>query len=217
MKTEFKVGGKVIELVEGDITQYKAAVLVVPANIDFSYDEGFPGIMGALVRAAGSEVFEDASREGTIDAKRDGYVKFPGMNYRGLKHPFDGIVTEGGNLGDVHLIHLVSKEYAGNRPVPNSNIIVGTDGSYIDDVAIRKSVSSALGIASQRGFDSVGFPALGTGLYRVPLEESVINMVGSMRDHLATPTPVNRIGLILYGQGAYNLAKSVASASLQTH
>ena len=213
MKKEYRLNDRVLELVEGDITVYDGRAIVVPANIDFSYDGGLPGVLGALVRAAGDDSFQEAIRKGEEIAQKEGYVRFNGMGYDGLVQPFQGVVTSGGNLRGKSLIHLVSKDFRGNREPSNPDevVIIG-DGSYIDDVSIRESVKSGLRLAEQNGFDSIGFPAMGTGLYSVPLEVSVRNMVEPIRDHLQGNTPLQRVSLVLYGQGAYNIAERTADA-----
>ncbi|MBI2547139.1 MAG: macro domain-containing protein [Candidatus Aenigmarchaeota archaeon] len=211
MRKQYRLNGKVLELVEGDITAYDGRAIVVPANIDFTYDGGLPGVLGAVVRAAGEGPFREAIKKGRQIAQKNGYVRFSGMDYNGLVRPFEGIVTSGGNLRGKSLIHLVSKDFRGHREPSNpGEVVIIGDGSYIDDVSIRESVKSGLKLAEKHNFESVGFSAMGTGLYGVPLEVSVGNMVGPIRKYLQGQTPLQRVSLVLYGQRAYRLAERIA-------
>lgn len=207
MRKNYLLNERIFELLEGDITEYDGKAIMVPANIDFSYYGGMMGVLGAIVRAAGEEPFEEAIVKGKEIAQKNGCTKFNGMKYYGLVKPFEGVVTSGGNIKDLSLIHIVSKDFEGNRSPTNPNEvqIIG-DRSYIDDFSIRESVKSALRLADKSGFDSVGFPLIGTGLYRVPLEISVMNMVEPIYDHLQGQTGLQRISLILYGSNDYTQA-----------
>ncbi|HLC63359.1 MAG TPA: macro domain-containing protein [Candidatus Nanoarchaeia archaeon] len=208
MRKKYNFNDRVLELVWGNITTYDGESIVVPANIDFTYDGGLQGVLGALVRAAGEQPFEEAIMKGKEIAQKNGYVKFSGMGYDGCVQPFQGVVTSGGNLREISLIHLVSKDFFGHRiPVNANELVILGDGSYIDDVAIKESVKSGLKLANEHGFDSVGFPAFGTGLYGVPLEVAIGNMVQPIRDHLLGQTSLQRVSLILYGPRAYQFAE----------
>lgn len=213
MKKEYKLKDRVLELREGDVTIYDGRAIVVPANIDFTYDGGLSGVLGALVRAAGEQPFQEAIKKGKQIAQKKGYVRFSGMDYNGLVQPFEGIVTSGGNLRGKSLIHIVSKDFRGHRePANPDEVVVIGDGSYIDDVSVRESTKTALRLANQNDFDSVGFPALGTGLYSVPLEVSVQSMVKPIKEHLQGQTSLQRVSLILYGREAYMVAKKTTDA-----
>jgi len=214
MRKEYQFNGKVLELVEGDIAAYEGCAIVVPANIDFSYSGENPGVLGALVRAAGEGPFQEAIERGQEIAQEDGFVRFSGMNYNGFVQPFKAIVTSGGNLLGKSLIHLVSKDFIGHGEPSSPGVLIGRDGSYIDLVSIKKSVEAGLSVAEEHSFESIGFPAMGTGLYRVPLDVSIRNMVEPMRDHLQAQTTLQRVSLILYGEEAYKLAEKTADLAM---
>ncbi len=198
-----RVNGKLIELTSGDITRYDTQLIVVPTNIDFGYDRDMPSVQGAIVRAAGTKPFEEAIEKAKKIAQEKGIVRFREMDYDGFVQPFQGVITDGGRLNGRSLLHLVSKNFIGNKG-PEDRCIVFPDGSYVDYIAVRESTRSALNLAHANGFDTVAFPALGAGMYGVPIEESVEDMVGEFVEHLIKDQSVKRIGLILYGESNYH-------------
>ena len=73
MEKDYYAGKGKIELREGDISFYDCKAIVVPANIDFSYDPDIQGVLASIVRTAGREPFEEAIKKAVadLDVSRD--------------------------------------------------------------------------------------------------------------------------------------------------
>lgn len=191
MKTEYKVNNKKIELVQGSITRYPAQALVCPTNRDLSLVAGPMSIQYAFVIDGGMEIFEEA---GELREKL-GEVK-----------ECSATLTNAGNLKADYVIHTVSVGWDSKK-----------EELYCDKDIIRKSVHNVLELANHRDIISVGFPALGTGLYQVPLEEVVETIVRESAKHLRDQTSVERIGLVLYSVDSYLTGKKITDEMISPH
>ena len=187
MKTEYRAGKGIIELVEGSITRYNADAIVVPANPDLDF--AGMGVQGSVARDGGIEIFEEASKVADRYAKNHGSVKIHDM--RGKVPLYSAHLTTGGRLPTKHVIHSVALDYD-----PKS-------GLYCDRDVIAKSTKKVLELGREHGLKSIGFPALGTGLYDVSLEEAVEAMTSEFEKHLAGTTSLERLGLVLFGKDSY--------------
>jgi O-acetyl-ADP-ribose deacetylase (regulator of RNase III) len=58
---------------------------------------------------------------------------------------------------------------------------------------LRRSVSSALEAAADRGVSDVAFPPMGAGFYGIPLELCATVMLGAIRDFLRRPSSVKEV------------------------
>ena len=187
MRTEYRAGKGIIELVEGSITRYIADAIVVPANPDLDF--AGMGIQAFVAKEGGIEIFDEASKVADRYAKSHGSVKIHDM--RGKVPLYSAHLTTGGRLPTKHVIHSVALDYD-----PKS-------GLYCDKDVIAKSTKNVLELGREHGLKSIGFPALGTGLYDVPLEEAVEAMTSEFEKHLAGTTSLERLGLVLFGKDSY--------------
>ena len=74
---------------------------------------------------------------------------------------------------------------------------------------IAKSTKNVLKLAEEQKLKSVGFPAFGTGLYSVPLEEAVEAIGNEFSTHLWNKSGIERLGLVLYNSEQYETGKRV--------
>lgn len=169
---------KFIELVQGSITQYKADALVCPANSDLEMLALPGGVQFAFLREGGQKIFLEAQN-------------LRGKNGKAVEET-SAHLTSAGNLPARYVIHSVAVGYNNNE-----------DNLYVDTKIIRKSVKNVLDLANHKGLKSVGFPALGTGLYDFPLDKAVNDMSDEFVSHLKNKTSLERIGLILYTPDQY--------------
>ncbi|MFH1376761.1 MAG: macro domain-containing protein [Candidatus Woesearchaeota archaeon] len=110
---------------------------------------------------------------------------------RGKVPLYSAHLTTGGKLPAKHVIHSVALNYD-----PES-------GLYCNKDVIAESTRNVLELGKEHGLTSIGFPALGTGLYQVPLEEAVEAMTGEFEKHLAGKTSLERLGIVLFGRDSY--------------
>ncbi len=187
MKTEYQAGKGIIELVEGSITRYNADAIVVPANPDLDF--AGMGVQGFVARDGGIVIFDEASKVANRYAKEHGSVKIHDM--RGKVPLYSAHLTTGGRLPAKHVIHSVALDYD-----PKS-------GLYCNRDVIAKSTRNVLELGKKHNLKSIGFPALGAGVYDVPLEEAVEAMTSEFEKHLTGTTSLERLGIVLFGQDSY--------------
>ncbi len=191
---QVEMNDDLIEIVQNSITRYGAEVLVCPANPDLEA-VAFPGnVQSAFMRDGGREIFEEAreiaQNSDYVNEKKDISMKVPETSAH---------LTTAGDLSAERVIHSVAVAYD-----PTENEI------YSDPKVIAKSTKNALEKTAEEEFQSIGFPALGTGLYRVPLDEAADAMYEEFETHLSQATPISRIGMVFYGEGDYTQGEKVA-------
>ena len=189
---KYEIGKGVVEVGQGSITNYGADALVCPANSDLE-PVAFPGgVQFAFLMDGGEDIFEEAR---TIAAEY--YLNHIEMfGEKGHVPDFSAHLTRAGRLPAKHVIHSVA-------------VGMKKDGSglYCNGKVIGESVKNTLNLANKERLRSIGFPALGTGLYRVPLEEAVKAMGQQFETHLNGETSIERIGLVLYGREQFEAAR----------
>lgn len=178
------VEGKVVEVSQGSITEYDAEALVCPANQNLSMLALPGGIQYAFLKEAGYGVFERAEKiaEGLGGAVPE----------------TSAVLTGAGDLAAKHILHSVSLGY---NPA--------TGELYCNGDIIAQSVRNILDLAEDTGIASVGIPALGTGVWGVPLEECVKATVSQIAPHLQKSKNVQRVGFVVPGEEDFYKAKDI--------
>ncbi len=202
LKHQWEIGNRLFEIIEGSITDYVADVIVVPANPDMSYSG--MGVQGVVLSVTGKKPFDEAYGIAERLRKEKGIKKIDLSDP--ASHPVSprtGILTQAGNLSAKRLLHLVGKDYNENGR------------SYCTPEIIEVSVRNALQMAASEGHRSIGLPALGTGLYSVPLEDSVRATFNATKEHFTGDSPIQRVGLILYGSDAYRIVERTIAETLR--
>jgi len=193
MKAEYKVAGKTLDIVHGSVTRYHADALVCPANPDLEM-VAFPGgVLYAFLSEGGPEIFKEASEIGQQMLQYSMDTVFPMA-----VPPTSAHITTAGSLPAKQVIHTCSVGYD-----------IKSDNIYCDKDIIERSTRNVLELAKERGLKSIGFPTLGTGLYSVPMEEAIDGMSDEFSKHLEVETTLERIGLILYEENSFQLAKKI--------
>lgn len=139
---------KRIEFMSGDITDVEADAVICPTLPDL--DVLYTGVAGAIMRKGGDRIFAELR-----ERKRDKTLKVPVPLY-------SAHITNAGNLPKTrYVIHSVAVNYSEEeRLTCNPEVIF-------------KSAWNVLEVANSFNLESVAFPALGAGLYQVPLAESI--------------------------------------------
>ena len=193
MKANYQVGKGQIEVVQGSITRYPADALVCPANADLEM-VAFPGgVQYAFLREGGEEIFREASQLGERLKQMSNDTTIPMAVSETSAH-----LTKAGRLPAKYVIHSVAVGYD-----------LKMDRLYCNGDVIGRSTKNALDLAKSKKLKSVGFPALGTGLYSVPLEEVVEAMGEEFERHLHGEISLERLGLVLYSPDQYLVGKGV--------
>lgn len=165
-------GGRVIEVVEGDITRQEVGAIVNAANSGLM---GGGGVDGAIHRAGGPAILAECR------AIRAG--KYP----EGLPAG-EAVVTTGGNLRALHVIHTVGPVYEG--------------GGHGEAEVLGRAYRNSLKLADELGVGSVAFPAISTGVYGYPMEEAARLAFEAVTEVLARAEHVRTVRFVLFGAAA---------------
>src|SRR5712664_3046134 len=95
-------------------------------------------------------------------------------------------ITTGGKLKARFVIHAASMQLGGKTSA----------GS------LRNSTAHSLRIANERGFKSIAFPAVGTGIAGFPLKECAEIMVREAVQHLRGETSIENVYFVLFDEEA---------------
>ncbi len=138
--------GRTLVVVEGDITRLKVDAIVNPAN---SLMIMGGGVAGAIKRAGGGEIEEEAMRKAPVPVG-------------------EAIATSAGGLPSKAVIHAPTME----RPAMR----IGLENA-------EKATLAALRVASQLGYESIAFPAMGAGVGGLSVYDAFHSMARLVRDY----------------------------------
>lgn len=138
----------------------------------------------AVVNPANGDLWMGAGVAGAI--KRAGGEEIERQAVaQGPVAPGEAVVTGGGSLRARFVIHAVTVD----------------DSLRASPEAVRRATASALRRCAELGVRSVAFPALGTGVGRLPYREAADAMLGAIREHLRSePVPGQIVISVLDGQ-----------------
>jgi O-acetyl-ADP-ribose deacetylase (regulator of RNase III) len=89
----------------------------------------------------------------------------------------EAVVTQAGKLKASHIIHTNGPKFREPDEEPK----------------LRAATEAALRAADERGIKSLAFPAIGTGLYQVPIDLCVRTMVDSICAHLGNGSGLEEV------------------------
>ena len=107
-------------------------------------------------------------------------------------------ITTGGKLKARFVIHAASMQLGGKTSASS----------------LRNSTAHSLRIAHERGFKSIAFPAVGTGIAGFPLKECAEIMIREAAQHLRGETSIETIYFVLFDEAAEGIFKRVLSKIL---
>lgn len=143
-----------------------------------------PGLVDLMIRQAAGPALLEAFHRAAADLP--GHKLSPGQ----------AIVTPGFELRAAHVIHCLPPTFADDPTAAREQLVAG----HVE----------SLRLARERGFASISFPAIGTGVYRYPVDRAAGVAVGAVLGELraaAAPPAVrfvftDRAVLDLYLQAA---------------
>ena len=186
------LGGRLVVAI-GDITGFKGDAIVNAANSSLL---GGGGVDGAIHRAAGPELLSEcrALRAGALS--------------KGLP-PGGAVATGPGKLQLKGVIHTVG-------PICRDGIVDSGSGK---PAILASSYRESLVLATERGWQSIAFPAISTGVYGYPKTEAARGAFGTVRSYLAVNTIPAKVWLVFYSMGDaeifINACKGAAQDILQ--
>jgi Predicted phosphatase homologous to the C-terminal domain of histone macroH2A1 len=161
---------RVIVLV-GDITKQQVDAIVNAANSTLL---GGGGVDGAIHYSGGSRILEECR-----EIRRSWYPE-------GLPTG-EAVITSGGNLPSVYVIHTVG-------PIRGAN-------SGRDAELLAACYWNSLALAVQHNLSSVAFPSISTGAYGYPREEAAAVSSEAIKDFLMADKTLKEVRLVFYKSG----------------
>lgn len=159
-----------VEVIEADIAD--VPTIGCEAYVNAANNELWmgAGVAGALKRAAGEEVEREAIAQGPIDVG-------------------DAVVTGAGSMP------------APARAILHAAAMGFTDRTqiYASSETVAAATRRSLQLCDERDLTSVAFPALGTGVGGLEVEECAASMVEAVFEHLAGDSNIQRVVFVVRG------------------
>lgn len=159
--------------------------LTMPAKIHILKGDITEMAVDAIVNAANTNLLLGAGVAGAVRRKGGPRVQEE-CDRIGPIAIGEAAVTTGGNLRALYVIHAASIRLGG-RTTPES---------------LRASVRSSLERAEEKGFQSIAFPAIGTGVAGFPMDACARIMIDEVLNHLKSRSSLERIYFVLYDDAA---------------
>jgi O-acetyl-ADP-ribose deacetylase (regulator of RNase III) len=162
-----------VTVIVGDITRQDVEAIVNAANSSLL---GGGGVDGAIHRAGGPAILEECR-----DIRR---TRFP----QGLPTG-EAVVTTGGNLPALYVIHTVGPIYGEHR---------GREAELL-----ANCYYNSLSLAVEKNVTSVAFPSIATGVYGYPRDEAAEVSSRTIETFLSNDLQLKEVRLIFFqGQDA---------------
>jgi O-acetyl-ADP-ribose deacetylase len=151
----------------------------------------------AIVNAANNHFWMGAGVAGAIKARGGREIEAEAMA-QGPVEAGECVKTGAGRLTARAVIHAA---------------VMGQDLATSSRL-IRVATGNALTLADTSRFESIAFPAFGTGVGGFPLDDCARIMIDAIREHSKKPTTLRVIRLVLFGRAAYDAFVAVATDRL---
>ncbi len=157
----------------------------MPARIYFMKGDITEMEVDAIVNAANNDLVLGAGVAGAIRRKGGPRVQEE-CDRIGPIHLGETAVTTAGNLKAYYVIHAASMQLGGKTTAES----------------LRTSTRNSLLRAEEKGFKTLAFPAIGTGIAGFPMEECADVMISELLEHLKSRTSLEKIYFVLYDDAA---------------
>jgi O-acetyl-ADP-ribose deacetylase (regulator of RNase III) len=164
-----------IRLVRGDITHQDTDAVVNAANSSLM---GGGGVDGAIHRAGGPAILSEC-----MEIRR---TRYPDGLPTG-----EAVITGGGNLRALHVIHTVGPVWRG--------------GGSEEERLLADAYRSSLRVAHENGLTSVAFPSISTGAYGYPIEKAARIALGAVKAFLEETPFLDEVVFVLFSEGDYEV------------
>ena len=153
----------------------------------------------AIVNAANVSLWMSTGVGGAIKRAGGDAIEFAAVRQAPVTLG-DSIITPAGKLAAKVVIHAVSLDRDRR-----------TSAAVID-----RAVRSAMARAREIGASSIAFPAMGTGVGGLPLDEAALVAVKAVRDELPRSPGVEHVILAMRGAVAYHAFEAALAATADT-
>ncbi|MGL1861466.1 MAG: O-acetyl-ADP-ribose deacetylase [Pseudodesulfovibrio sp.] len=142
---------------------------------------GGGGVDGAIHRAASAEELQQACQAIIADI--------------GTLPSGEAVLTPGFNLPAKHIIHTVGPIWRG--------------GKNNESELLRNAYLNSMKLAHKHNIKTIAFPAISCGVYGYPVVDAARIALSALKEGLESRL-VEEVGMVLHGDEAYSLWKSVA-------
>ena len=139
----------------------------------------------AIVNAANTDLLLGAGVAGAIRTKGGPRIQEE-CDRIGPIRLGEAAVTTAGNLKAHYVIHAASMEMGEE-----------TTAKYL-----RSATRNSLLRAEEKGFKTIAFPAIGTGIAGFPMQDCANIMIGEVLEHLKSHSSLEKIYFVLYDDAA---------------
>lgn len=157
----------------------------MPARIYFMKGDITEVEVDAIVNAANNELILGGGVAGAIGRKGGPRIQEE-CDRIGPIRLGEAAVTTAGNLKAYYVIHAASMEMGEQTTAKN----------------LRSSTRNSLLRAEEKGFKTIAFPALGTGIAGFSMEECANIMISEVLEHLKSRTSLEKIYFVLFDDAA---------------
>ena len=169
---EYEYRGLMIKTFLGDITKLEVDAIVNAAN---SHLWMGGGVAGAIKRAGGVEIEEDARRRAPKNEKGEPFVPVG-----------QAVASTAGRLRAKYVIHAPTMEEPGMTTTPKK---------------VEMAMEATLRCAEELGVESIAVPALGTGVGGVSKDEAARRIVRALFRHVDSGTKLKKVILCDINEG----------------
>lgn len=139
----------------------------------------------AIVNAANNDLMLGGGLAGAIRSKGGPRIQEE-CDRIGSIRLGEAAVTTAGSLKAYYVIHAASMQLGGKTTAEN----------------LRSSTRNSLLRAEEKGFKTIAFPAIGTGIAGFPMEECAKVMISELLEHLKSRSSLEKIYFVLFDEAA---------------
>jgi len=103
----------------------------------------------------------------------------------------EAVITTGGNLPAQHVIHTVGPVYR--------------NGKSGEARLLRNAYHNSLRLAEEKGFKTLAFPSISTGVYGYPIEEASGIALTTVIEHVKACTSLERVVFVLFSHHDFEI------------
>jgi O-acetyl-ADP-ribose deacetylase len=157
----------------------------MPAKLYFLEGDITNMEVDAIVNAANNELILGGGVAGAIRTNGGPRIQEE-CDRIGSIHLGEAAVTTAGNLKSYYVIHAASMRLGGRTTTES----------------LRNSTRNSLLRAEEKGFKTIAFPAIGTGIAGFAMEECANIMISEVLGHLKSRTSLEKIYFVLFDDAA---------------
>ena len=180
-QTEFRVGKTRVCLIQGDLTDVTADVIVNAANSSLM---GGGGVDGTIHRRGGPKILEECKVIRAVD--------WP----EGLPTG-KAVITSAGNLKAKCVIHTVGPVWEG--------------GLHHESELLADAYRNSLELAVSKALGSIAFPSISTGAYGYPIDDASKIALNTVKRFLESKDGLDEVSFVLFTSHDFEIYKKAAA------